>query len=187
MSEQILEQRLAEHCAPTLLGAKAASLFSLSQQDFPELPQRLRNYNRTLHRTGVRFMLLRSVGARWMILVYRPALLRSRLAAPEARTILASLSYPDTACLGALLRHLKGRFSDGGDFPHEIGLFLDYPAADVAAFMEGRRECKLCGYWKVYCDVDAARETFACYDACRLCLCRMLAEGNTISQLLFAA
>lgn len=54
MSEQILEQRLAEHCAPTLLGAKAASLFSLSQRDFPDLPQRLRDYNRTLYRTGLR-------------------------------------------------------------------------------------------------------------------------------------
>lgn len=187
MSEQILEQRLAEHCAPTLLGAKAASLFSLSAQDFPDLFQRLRDYNRTLHRTGLRFMLLHSVGTRCLILVYRPAMLRSRLAAPEAKAILSGLSYPDTTCLGALLRHLKQRFSSSGDFPHEIGLFLDYPAADVAAFMAGNRDCKLCGYWKVYCDVDAAREKFACYDACRLCLCRMLAAGNTISQLLYAA
>lgn len=187
MSEQILEQRLAEHCAPTLLGAKAASLFSLSQRDFPDLPQRLRDYNRTLCRTGLRFMLLRDGGTRYLILVYRPAMLQSRLDAPQAKAILLSLSYPDTDCLGALLRHLKGRFSGAESFPHEIGLFLDYPAADVAAFMAGRPDCKLCGYWKVYCDVEAAREKFACYDACRLCLCRMLAQGNTISQLLFAA
>ena len=82
---------------------------------------------------------------------------------------------------------LKKRFTPGGDFPHEIGLFLDYPPEDVEAFIAGSSECKLCGYWKVYGDVDGARERFACYDACRLCLCRMLAAGNTISQLLQTA
>ena len=90
-------------------------------------------------------------------------------------------------CLGALLKHLKSRFGTSAEFPHEIGLFLDYPAADVEAFMTGAAECKLRGYWKVYCDVEAARERFACYDACRQCMLRMLAAGSTISQLLRAA
>ena len=73
-------------------------------------------------------------------------------------------------------------------FPHEIGLFLDYPVADVVGFArKGGADWKLCGYWKVYHDVEAARERFACFDACRACLCRMLAAGNTISQLLCAA
>ena len=53
--------------------------------------------------------------------------------------------------------------------------------------MTGAAECKLRGYWKVYCDVEAARERFACYDACRQCMLRMLAAGSTISQLLRAA
>ena len=83
---------------------------------------------------------------------------------------------------------LRGRFDGGCGFPHEIGLFLDYPPEDVQAFIEtGGEGCKLCGYWKVYHDVEAARERFACFDACRACLCRMLAAGNTISQLLCAA
>ena len=120
-------------------------------------------------------------------MVYRPALLFSQLCAPDARALLAHYAYPPPRCLGALLRHLKGRFSSCGRFPHEIGLFLGYPTADVQAFIAGDAPCKLCGYWKVYCDVDAAKERFACYDACRACVCRMLAEGCTISQLLCAA
>ena len=39
MIPDVLEHRLAEHCAPTLLGAKAASLLSLSREEFPELPE----------------------------------------------------------------------------------------------------------------------------------------------------
>ena len=120
-------------------------------------------------------------------MVFRPALLRSRLNTAGAKALLQRFGYPETDCLGVLLRQLKGRFTPGGDFPHEIGLFLDYPPEDVEAFISGSSECKLCGYWKVYGDVDGARERFACYDACRLCLCRMLAAGNTISQLLQTA
>lgn len=45
MIPDVLEHRLAEHCAPTLLGAKAASLLSLSREEFPELPEALRRYN----------------------------------------------------------------------------------------------------------------------------------------------
>lgn len=188
MSCPSLEKRLAVHCAPTLLGAKAASLLSLSQQEFPELHLQLRHYNQDLYRTGLRFIILRQHRQRFLVLVYRPAMLRNHLNAPEAKALLKQFSYPDTDCLGALLRCLKDRFTDGGDFPHEIGLFLDYPAADVAAFITyGGAECKLCGYWKVYGDVEAAKEKFACYDACRACVCRMLAAGCTISQLLCAA
>lgn len=38
-----LDIYLARHCAPTLLGAKAASLVSLPYKDFPDLPQLARN------------------------------------------------------------------------------------------------------------------------------------------------
>ena len=187
MDDSTLERRLADHCAPTLLGAKAANLLSLSDREFPDLALELRQYNRALCRTGLRFMILRRMGGRSLVLVYRPAMLRSRLNLPAAKALLARFSYPQTDCLGALLKHLKSRFGAGAQFPHEIGLFLDYPAADVEAFIAGAAECKLCGYWKVYCDVDAAREKFACYDACRQCVLQTLAAGSTISQLLRAA
>ena len=102
--------------------------------------------------------------------------------------MLARFGYAPGATLDGHLARLRARLAQGGAFPHEIGLFLDYPPGDVEAFIQtGGVGCKLCGYWKVYGDVDGARERFACYDACRLCLCRMLAAGNTISQLLQTA
>lgn len=187
MQSRSLEQRLAPHCAPTLLGAKAASLLSLPRQEFPELALLLRGYNRTLYSSGVRFLILWEYSERYLVLVYRPTMLRNSLLRDDVHTLLHSLSYPDTDCLGKLLTHLKRRFSETDDFPHEIGLFLDYPPADVKAFMDGSAECKLCGYWKVYCNVEAAREKFACYDACRTCVCNLLRAGGSFSQLLQAA
>ena len=38
-------------------------------------------------------------------------------------------------------------------FPHEIGVFLDYPLADVEGFIRNAgRDYLLSGYWKVYHD-----------------------------------
>lgn len=34
------------------------------------------------------------------------------------------------------LNRLRERFNAGEDFPHEIGLFLDYPLGDVIGFIE---------------------------------------------------
>ena len=172
---------------PRCWAKRPPACFPCRRRNFPPWKGDLRQYNRALYRTGLRFLILRRAGGRALVLAYRPAMLRSRLTRPEVRALLARFSYPETDCLGMLLRHLKGRFAAEGGFPHEIGLFLDYPAADVEAFISGSAECKLCGCWKVYGDVDAARETFARYDACRQCVLRALAAGSSISQLLFAA
>ena len=63
------------------------------------------------------------------------------------------------------------RHCDG--FPHEIGLFLGYPPADVDGFIHRHDECRLVGAWKVYSDVDRARLTFDRFKRCtRICLDR---------------
>lgn len=54
-----------------------------------------------------------------------------------------------------------------GAFPHEIGLFLGYPPEDVEGFRLHRgRDYKLCGCWKVYSDVEGARQCFRRYARC---------------------
>ena len=183
-----LDKHLAQFCAPTLLGAKAASLVSLSREEFPELEVQVRDYSRQFAPCGLVFQVLWSYRRRSLLFVYRPNLLRQNLREPAAAALLEQLGYQRDGSVEEYLGQLRRRFGDADGFPHEIGLFLDYPAEDVAAFIAtGGSGCKLCGYWKVYHDVEAARERFACYDACRLCLCRMLEAGSTISQLLQAA
>ena len=90
--------------------------------------------------------------------------------------------------LEAMLDRLGLRLRTEGDFPHEIGLFLGYPPEDVAGFQRHRgRNCKLCGYWKVYSDVDRAKALFRRYDQCRERLCARLAAGQSLRQILQAA
>ena len=84
-------------------------------------------------------------------------------------------------CLDKLAQRCKG----ASGFPHEIGVFLDYPVEDVKGFIL-HKGCgfKLCGYWKVYGDEEQARSTFKKYDKCRRYLCNKLGEGLDLYQIL---
>ena len=56
---------------------------------------------------------------------------------------------------------LCARLSTGGDFPHEVGLFLGYPVEDVIGFIENKgKNCLCCGCWKCYSNACAAQKAF---------------------------
>ena len=44
------------------------------------------------------------------------------------------------------------------------------------------RDYKLSGCWKVYSDVERARQCFRRYELCRAALCRRLREGKALAQ-----
>ncbi|MFQ9474101.1 MAG: DUF3793 family protein [Oscillospiraceae bacterium] len=46
---------------------------------------------------------------------------------------------------------------------------------------------KLCGCWKVYSDVEGARQCFRRYDRCRAALCRRVRAGGSLPQMFRAA
>ena len=186
--EERLERTLAYHCAPALAGLKAANLIGLSRGEYPGLDGALEDYRRAFGPKGVRFRVLCQTGERVLVLVYRPDLLARALGQPLARQLLARAGYP-AGSVEELLAVLGGRLAAGqGSFPHEIGLFLDYPPEDVEAFARwGGKGCKLCGHWKVYSDVERARALFRRYDRCREHLCARLAMGMTLGQVFQAA
>lgn len=51
------------------------------------------------------------------------------------RTLLYKAGYEANSSIEAQLGELSRRIENNGSFPHEIGLFIGYPAKDVAAFM----------------------------------------------------
>ena len=183
------EEVVVRHCSPTLVGIKPACLISLDAAEYPRLPRTVGEYTRALGEKGLRFEVLCRCRRRFLVLVFRPKLLAEHLARPQAAQLLADADYPGDAPLSALLRRLRQRLLAGGDFPHEIGLFLGYPPEDVAGFMTNRgKNCKCVGCWKVYGDEYAARRRFAAYQSCTANYCRRRAggaslEGLTVSRL----
>ena len=179
-----IDRILATHCGATLLGVKSASLVSCCRIPPEHLHSAIAEYDQALNRSGLLFRLYRNGERCPLLFVYRPAMLWKRLCAPDTAPILAAAGYVLKDGLKACLDRLGERLAAGEDFPHEIGLFLDYPSADVIGYLKhAGRNCKLCGYWKVYSDVDRASRLFHLYDSCRDAIFAHLDNGYQLVDL----
>ena len=177
------EQSFIRNTAPTLAGLKTGSLFPYRYESWSQALRELRELNRRLTPKGLRLLPLRMTERFAMLYLYRPALLREDLREKETACLLKEAGYEgcsESGCLSELFRRLNRE----GDFPHEIGLFLSYPAEDVRGFMEHRDEgCKCVGCWKVYGDEQAARQRFAQYERCTKSYLRQHAQGKSLEKL----
>lgn len=177
-------RKLAFHTAPTLLGIKCASLFSLSSSEF-DLDFHSQYFNRRTAAMGLASRILCRCKNRSLILVYSREQLAKRLSDSAVRAILERYGYTSDMTVGECLDRLSERIGGSESFPHEIGIFLGYPVEDVVGFIENKGEnFKFCGAWKVYGSVENARRTFADYDRCRNFLCNKLNGGADIYQTL---
>ena len=174
VSERIgFEHILAEQTAPTLLGIKCANLISVSicEKDIFQFGKELN------HRSGLSLKLLCRCNERQLLYIYHKNLLEMQLCQSNIKEYLLDYGYSDKMSLSEMLDHLAKRIKYK-NFPHEIGIFLGYPLADVVGFIENRgKNCLLCGCWKVYSDPDGARQKFAKYGRCRDILCDKLNQG----------
>lgn len=176
------DEMVVRWCAPTLAALKTGSLFTCPFPTQEAMRSALRSLNQRLAAKGLRTIPLRWQAGRGLIYLYRPELLARDLRRNEALRLLRENGYAgaDPArCLAQLMQRLR----QTADFPHEIGLFLGYPPADVDGFMHRRDACKLTGLWKVYADVPQARRTFALYRRCTDTLLGRLASGEPIERL----
>ena len=179
------EDTVIRHGAPTLAGMKTGNLFPCFFSSPQALAEELRAMNRVLVPRGLRLVPLRREKGRALLYLFRPAALSRDLAQEEVPPACSARRATGTwargACLGLELRR---RLGAGGDFPHEIGLFLGYPPEDVAGFVRHRgKGCKCVGCWKVYGDEAAARRQFAAFKACTANYCRRRAKGASLARL----
>ena len=136
---------------------------------------------------GVRVRLLRECEKGALIYVYRPAMLEKRLARGEVRIFLEKRGYAGLT-MDERIDALARRVHCGEEFPHEIGVFLDYPLEDVVGYIENRGDRALCaGCWKAYSNADEARRRFALYRKCREVYLRCYRKGFGVARLTVAA
>ncbi len=178
MSEDIL----VRNSSPTLAGIKTGSLFSCPFVSSRQMQMCVGEWNRSLSGKGIRVVNLRFSEGRSLVYVFRPRQLARDLAKPEAAALLSTRGYNTTSPKKCLLR-LKQRINAGGGFPHEIGLFLGYPPADVDGFIRDSRGYQYSGIWKVYGNVAKTKALFARYKECTQDLCAKLNSGCPITEL----
>ncbi len=182
MSEEIF----VHYCSPTLAGIKTANLFSCRFADEKEMRDSVRRLNGMLVKKGIRVLPLRYRDGCALIYAYRPSRLLRDLQQSAACRLLEERGYTFGAperCIVQLMQRLAG----GGEFPHEIGLFLGYPPEDVCGFIENRAGGYKCvGEWKVYGDADKAKGIFEKYRKCTEVYCAQFAQGKSIERLTVA-
>ena len=173
------EMALAYHAAPTIMGEKCGSLLSLSSEEF-DISGNAGLFLGQMYERGLRMRIIPKKHGRSLVYVYFRELLEKRLGCKAARRFLAGYGYPENAGTEQLLDRLCERLK-ADSFPHEIGIFLDYPLEDVEGFIRNCGQgCKYCGMWKVYGDVESAKRTFERYRCCRTELCGQLEKGKRL-------
>lgn len=183
----MLEHYLIAHCSPTLAGLKSANIFNYSFTSKKLLNKELELCRTQLCSKGVSIRLLRCSGETALIYVYRSRRVQRELKGQGVFDLLSGYGY-ETDHLDDCLQLLSRRVSSHMEFPHEIGLFLGYPLADVKGFIENKGKNSRCGgYWKVYCNECETQKLFARFEKCRKIYCELFACGRSVTQLTVAA
>ncbi|NLN52408.1 MAG: DUF3793 family protein [Clostridiaceae bacterium] len=178
-----LEYQLIKQCAPTLAYLKAASLFSHPYKDREYVDRTLQIWNKSLNKFGIFIKPIWVKAERILIYCYRKSALEKILFAQDAQNFLESRGYYYSSLTEAL-DVLCSRIVTSQNFPHEIGVFLDYPLGDVQGFIEHQgKNFKCCGEWKVYCNQKSCEDCFYNYKHCRLRYLKAWQTGTKIEDL----
>lgn len=177
----MLYRYILQYASPTLAGKKAGSLFRIPHQLWNREKEPLLNLLHTVH---LQCIPVEFSGQSVLVYLYSPVLLNSILTNQENISFLTQLNY--APCSETYLETLLKKIRSRQDFPHEIGLFLGYPLQDVEGYIENKgQNCLYNQYWKVYFNVEHAKQTFASYDICKNRLMNALRAGASFEEILY--
>ncbi len=184
MDMKKIQSQLVLQCAPLIVGLKVSNLFVTE-------PKYLRALRIILKRSDLSFYVLTSTENKVTCFIFREKTLEAFLNKKENQCLLKSMGYNENLSLTQKMYEFRRRYrsyQEGlASFPHEMGVFLGYPAEDVIGFIEKKGQRYLySGYWKVYEDVDTKKEIFEMYEIAKESLVCLLAGGLTIVEIIEA-
>ena len=190
-----LEEVLVEQCAPTLARVKPASMFRYQPRDLKAEPvelalEKLPALQKTLAARGIRIRILKNCPKTETLLffVFRTEMCRRILEDRASRAFLRAGGYDTEHGMDALLEQFSEKICLRESFPHEIGVLLGYPLADVIGFIRnGGRNCRGQGCWKSYSDPAGAMRSQEIYRKCTRIYKRLFAAGTPLTKLAVAA
>lgn len=154
---------LTYYLAPVMLRIKPASLLAFSSME-------LKEYEDLIQGIGIQKVILDEYHNKSFVLFYLEDMIEDILKKKENRQFLRQFGYVDFE-LSAVFYRLEvcmqrcHRLKQGRLFPHEIGILLGYPLEDVKGYIKNNgQEALENGYWKVYGDVNRAKDMFLKYD-----------------------
>ncbi|MCC8127246.1 MAG: DUF3793 family protein [Clostridiales bacterium] len=177
--EARLGLHVASQCAPVLKDLKVSNLISVRPGEWRQLRQHL-------HPCRILCAPLYQGENRDVLLLYRDTRMKNLLSDPKICRFLQKYGYTSFN-IAAVLRRLRHRYSQyaggNGEFPHELGVLLDYPVEDVESYILNRGENSLMTrYWKVYHNLPKAEQIFRAYDAAKEQAMAEIIGGWRLSQ-----
>ena len=149
MGKEGFEHIMGFHAAPLLTGLRPACLLSFQKSRFEDFEGLLASYLPCFQCKGISVFRLSEGDEFVLLLFYRAGLLEKVMRQRAAQEILLEMGYREGESLTDMLEYLRSRMQVRKSFPHEVGLFLGYPPADVRGFIEHRGQGFACaGYWK---------------------------------------
>lgn len=180
MNRNHVETQLALQCAPLIMNIKISNLLILQQEQKSELLE-------LLSETGITAYELFEYGGKIYYLLYRAEGLEEYLELNGIRKILMWAGYRGCG-VEKLLERFRERYMEyilgKGEFPHEMGVFLGYPAEDVWGFIRNAGKNFLySGYWKVYDKLPEKLLLFQQFEIAREAVIEMLSGGYNIRDM----
>ncbi len=176
-----LISRIIFQCAPFLKGLKVSALISLDYEDLWTLDD-------IFSGTDIKCRVLAEGRRNGLAFLFREKEFKNCLNRKGVGEFLEDFGYMDQdmeAVLIRLSKRISQTYCKDKDFPHEIGVFLDYPLEDVKGFIrEKGRNSLLNGYWKVYHNPGKAQMTFHAYDKAKVSAVNELLMGKTLGDII---
>ena len=176
-----LEVKIANQCAPVLAGVKPSNMLVLENKH-------IRDVVRVLEGTGLSWRCLYAGEEKNIWLLYRKEAMEETVLGKEQMLFLREWGYEEDT-LDRMLMKFSQRFRQyrkdkNLPFPHEMGVFLGYPMADVKGFIKYEGKNYLyCGYWKVYENVEERKELFRTYEEIRKVFVEEARKGKNLWQI----
>ena len=181
MNLKNINTQIALQCSPLLTGIKISNLLITNCENEYLVKQLFEN-------TLLSVEIIYKSAKRITFLIFQEDKLIDYLNGREETALLNILGY-NAMNLHELFAEFSKRFTGYMEkreaFPHEMGLFLEYPVEDVIGFIENHGKGFLyTGYWKVYGNLQKALETFDRYNSAKENIIQLLAQGVSIEGIL---
>lgn len=179
-----LTAHLMLECSEVLAGVKPANLVSLVNRTRPcgrNLFDLWQHHGQQMAERipQLEILVLQTRDRALLLLCFDRHHLTQHLSHAGIRTLLVKAGYMAESSTDQLLHTLAERVVTSSGFPHEIGLFIGYPAKDVAAFMGLVNLPFTCqGPWKIFGNPARSLDLANQFRSCRQMMNSLLSSGN---------
>lgn len=180
---EYLYSTIAHSAAPTLARVKPSSLLIFSK-DNKNLKNSWEKYKKEIKdNLEIKFFELNKNEKNTVVLFYNSNMLEDTIKQKNNIKFLKRFGYNEKMSLTQCLFILRERYEEV--CPHEIGIFLGYPVKDVDIFVNcPNKKCLLVGYWKVYNDIEKAKNIFDKYDKVKYNIMNLIIKGINPTEIL---